>query len=216
MAAPFLIPAGMMAVKIGGKWILKKIAKRKARKKVLSPKTKKAILKKATKQEKKRLKEKATPPFKEYTGNKKWEKNLALREDEFSGTKPLNPKLKRRLEAHTAKKRKRVNKLTTDAKRRRSGSALINKLIMKTFKGMDKGKLMSMQKAGDTTTRSAEVSAPTNLGRRKPKTKGRRKEDKKKSSKQTASDVLGESVKDRAYDRRKTTRRKGQGNRKGR
>ena len=56
MAAPFLIPAGMMAVKIGGKWILKKIAKRKARKKVLSPKTKKAILKKATKQEKKRLK----------------------------------------------------------------------------------------------------------------------------------------------------------------
>ena len=120
MAAPFLIPAGMMAVKIGGKWILKKIAKRKARKKVLSPKTKKAILKKATKQEKKRLKEKATPPFKEKQFNKKWQRDLEKKADEFGGEKPLNPELAKKLKAHTAKKRKRVNKLTTDAKRRRN------------------------------------------------------------------------------------------------
>ena len=120
MAAPFLIPAGMMAVKIGGKWILKKIAKRIARKIVLSHKTKKAILKKATKQEKKRLKEKATPPFKEKQGTTKWQRNIETRADEFGGENPLYPKLKRRLEAHTAKKRKRLNKLIADAKRRRN------------------------------------------------------------------------------------------------
>ena len=120
MAAPFLIPAGMTALRIGGKWVLKKIAKRIARKKVLSDKTKKAVLKKATKQEKKRLKEKATPPFKEKQFSKKWQRDLAKKADEFGGEKPLNPELAKKLKAHTAKKRTRVNKLTADAKRRRN------------------------------------------------------------------------------------------------
>ena len=120
MPAPFLIPAGMTALKIGGKWVLKKLAKRKARKKVLSDKTKKAVLKKATKQEKKRLKEKATPPFKEKQFSKKWQRDLAKKADEFGGEKPLNPELAKKLKAHTIKKRKRANKLTADAKRRRN------------------------------------------------------------------------------------------------
>ena len=120
MPVPFLVPAGMIALRIGGKWVLKKIAKRIARKKVLSDKTKKAVLKKATKQEKKRLKEKATPPFKEKQFNKKWQRDLEKKADEFGGEKPLNPELAKKLKAHTAKKRTRVNKLTADAKRRRN------------------------------------------------------------------------------------------------
>ena len=34
MPIPFLVPAGMMAVRVAGKWVLKKIAKRAARKKL--------------------------------------------------------------------------------------------------------------------------------------------------------------------------------------
>lgn len=102
-----------------------------------------------------------------------------------------------------------------------SGISFILKQIRKNFKEMDKGKLVSIQEAGAPATRSAEVSAPTNLGRRKPKNKGRRKEDKKRSSKQIGSDMVG-AVMDRAmeraagkvYDLRKTTRRRGQGQRK--
>jgi hypothetical protein len=97
-----------------------KMAKRTARQKILSAETKKAILKKATKQEKKRLKEKATPPFKEKQFNKKWQRDLAKKADEFGGEKPLNPELAKKLKAHTIKKRKRANKLTADAKRRRN------------------------------------------------------------------------------------------------
>lgn len=96
------------------------ISKRTARQKILSAETKKAILKKATKQEKKRLKEKATPPFKEKQFSKKWQRDLAEKADEFGGEKPLNPELAKKLKAHTIKKRKRANKLTADAKRRRN------------------------------------------------------------------------------------------------
>jgi len=120
MPIPFLVPAGMIAIRIGSRWVLKKIAKRIARKKVLSDKTKKALLKKASKQEKKRLKEKATPPFKEKQFTKSWQRNLAQRADEFSGEKPLNPALAKKLKAHVLKKRTRVRKLTADAKRRRN------------------------------------------------------------------------------------------------
>ena len=94
--------------------------KRIARKKVLSGKTKKVLLRKASKQEKKRLKEKATPPFKEKQFTKKWQRELSRRADEFSGEKPLNPALTKKLKAHVLKKRTRVRKLTADAKRRRN------------------------------------------------------------------------------------------------
>ena len=61
MPIPFLVPAGMMAVRIGSRWVLKKIAKRIARKKVLSKKSKKKASRQADTQEKKRLKDKTRP-----------------------------------------------------------------------------------------------------------------------------------------------------------
>ena len=55
MPIPFLVPAGMMAVRIGSRWVLKKIAKRIARKKVLSEKLGKKLKQKAKKQHKKNV-----------------------------------------------------------------------------------------------------------------------------------------------------------------
>jgi len=96
------------------------ISKRTARQKILSAETKKATLKKATKQEKKRLKEKAAPPFKEKQFTKKWQKDLARKADEFSGEKPLNPALSKKLKKHTTEKQKRTRELKDDAKKRRN------------------------------------------------------------------------------------------------
>ena len=86
----------------------------------MSAETKKATLKKATKQEKKRLKEKAAPPFKEKQFTKKWQKDLARKADEFSGEKPLNPALSKKLKKHTTEKQKRTRELKDDAKKRRN------------------------------------------------------------------------------------------------
>jgi hypothetical protein len=62
MAVPFLVPAGMMAVKVAGKWLLKKLAKR-TRKKVLSKETNEKLKKKAEKIGRKNAKKEGTPPF---------------------------------------------------------------------------------------------------------------------------------------------------------
>jgi|TARA_R110000751_G_C13591329_1_gene461077 hypothetical protein len=62
MPIPFAVPAGMMAVKIAGKWILKKIAKRTARQKVLSAEIKKKLKKKAEKVGRKNAKKEAHQP----------------------------------------------------------------------------------------------------------------------------------------------------------
>ena len=62
MPIPFLVPAGMMAVRVAGKWVLKKIAKRLARRTRLKPKTEKTLKKKAAKQGRKLQKKKAQEP----------------------------------------------------------------------------------------------------------------------------------------------------------
>jgi hypothetical protein len=98
-----------MAVRVAGKWVLKKIAKRLARRTRLKPKTEKTLKKKAAKQEKKRLKEKATPPFKkkktEQRRHIKKEKSKVLRKGES-----LNPSLDRALKLYAnAKDKRRVS-----------------------------------------------------------------------------------------------------------
>ena len=62
MPIPFLVPAGMIAVRVAGKWVLKKIAKRLARRTRLKPKTEKTLKKKSTKLGRKVQKKKAQDP----------------------------------------------------------------------------------------------------------------------------------------------------------
>ena len=62
MPVPFLVPAGMIAVRVAGKWVLKKIAKRLARRTRLKPKTEKTLKKKSTKLGRKVQKKKAQDP----------------------------------------------------------------------------------------------------------------------------------------------------------
>lgn len=59
---PFAVPAGMMAVRLAGKWVLRKIMKRKGRKKVFSKKTGDKLKDKAKKVGRKNAKKEAHQP----------------------------------------------------------------------------------------------------------------------------------------------------------
>jgi hypothetical protein len=93
MPIPFLVPAGMIAVKVAGKWVLKKIAKRLARRTRLKPKTEKALKKKSTKQGRKVQKKKTQDPV--YSKREKhYRKNMNRTRDSFD---PVNKKLTKTL-----------------------------------------------------------------------------------------------------------------------
>jgi hypothetical protein len=59
---PFAVPAGMMAVRLAGKWVLRKITKRKGRKKVFSKETGDKLKDKAKKVGRKNAKKEAHQP----------------------------------------------------------------------------------------------------------------------------------------------------------
>ena len=86
---PFAVPAGMMAVRLAGKWVLRKITKRKGRKKVFSKETGDKLKDKAKKVGRKNAKKEAHQPEGPTTKRfRKSGKNL-------QGHRPINGKLKK-------------------------------------------------------------------------------------------------------------------------
>ena len=114
MPIPFLVPAGMIAVKVAGKWVLKKIAKRLARRTRLKPKTEKALKKKSTKQGRKVQKKKTQDPV--YNMREKM-----LRRDNrtMANIDPVNKKLTKTLRKSAERKntQKAADKHHRDVKR---------------------------------------------------------------------------------------------------
>ena len=114
MPIPFLVPAGMIAVKVAGKWVLKKIAKRFARRTRLKPKTEKALKKKSTKQGRKVQKKKTQDPV--YNMREKM-----LRRDNrtMANIDPVNKKLTKTLRKSAERKntQKAADKHHRDVKR---------------------------------------------------------------------------------------------------
>ena len=99
MPVPFLVPAGMIAVRVAGKWVLKKIAKRLARRTRLKPKTEKTLKKKSTKLGRKVQKKKAQDPV--YNMREKM-----LRRDNrtMANIDPVNKKLTKTLRKSAERK----------------------------------------------------------------------------------------------------------------
>jgi hypothetical protein len=114
MPIPFLVPAGMIAVKVAGKWVLKKIAKRLARRTRLKPKTEKALKKKSTKQGRKVQKKKTQDPV--YNMR---EKMLRRGNRTMANIDPVNKKLTKTLRKSAERKntQKAADKHHRDVKR---------------------------------------------------------------------------------------------------
>ena len=166
MPIPFLVPAGMMAVRIGSKWVLKKIAKRLARRTRLKPKTEKTLKKKAAKQGRKLQKKKGTPPF-------------AKEVSKEARKRPVNPALKEGLKAGEDLKREKdflkgiEDRITKRIKQRNPGQPgkgkprskrrkYVSWVDRRSIKLTDK----SMKEAGDKV-REKVKEAKANLKKRK-------------------------------------------------
>ena len=166
MPVPFLVPAGMIALRIGGKWVLKKIAKRLARRTRLKPKTEKILKKKAAKQGINLQKKKGTPPF-------------AKEVSKEARKRPVNPALKEGLKAGEDLKREKdflkgvEDRITKNMTQRKPGQPGKGKPRSKRRKDVTKFERLSikltgesMKKAGDKV-REKVKEAKTNLEKRK-------------------------------------------------